>query len=43
MPLHDQQDGEHGWNRREKKRSWGLYLLLGSICLLLAWLLGETR
>jgi len=38
----DEENDEHGWNRRENKKNWSLYLLVGSLCIILAWLLGGT-
>ncbi|MDQ6956547.1 MAG: hypothetical protein Q9M21_05050 [Mariprofundaceae bacterium] len=40
--FNDQKNDEHNWNKRQNKKSWGLYLSVGVICILLAWLLGST-
>jgi hypothetical protein len=38
--LDDKQKNEHGWNKRQYKKAWGLYVFVGLLCVLLAWLLG---
>jgi len=40
--FNNQQNDEHSWNKRHKKKSWRLYLSVGFLCILLAWLLGST-
>jgi len=36
----DEQNDEHNWNKRDNKINWGMYVVIGSICIALAWLLG---
>lgn len=38
----DDKNNEHNWNKRQSKKSWGLYVSVGLLCVLLAWLLGGT-
>ncbi|MDQ6967821.1 MAG: hypothetical protein Q9M14_03975 [Mariprofundaceae bacterium] len=40
MQSDDEHNDEYHWNKRQNKRDWGLYLLVGSVCLFLGWLLG---
>jgi len=40
--FNDQKKDDYHWNKRQNKTSWGLYVSVGVICLILAWLLGTT-
>ncbi len=39
--LDDNKDCGHNWNVREEKKPIGTYILIGILCLLLGWMLGN--
>lgn len=40
--MSDDKDEYHGWNPREKKKPILQYVLIGLICMALAWVLSGT-
>jgi len=41
-PFDNNKNDEHNWNKRHRKKAWGLYVSIGLLCVVLAWLLGGT-
>ena len=39
--LNEDKDNGHNWNMREEKKPVGTYLMIGLLCILLAWVLGS--
>jgi len=43
MQFNDGDSDKHSWNKRQNKNNWSLYILVGSICVILGWLLGGVE